>query len=91
MEGCAGLRELLIRTSQKDINTIMVEVKDSGCGISAQSIEKLFTNFYTTKSGGLGMGLAISRSIIKAHGGQLDAKNNPDCGATFYFTIPVSN
>jgi C4-dicarboxylate-specific signal transduction histidine kinase len=89
MESCAGLRELLIRTSQKDINTIMVEVKDSGCGISAQSKEKLFTHFYTTKSKGLGMGLAISRSIIKAHGGQLDAKNNPDRGATFYFTIPV--
>jgi signal transduction histidine kinase len=67
----------------------MVEVKDSGCGISAQSKEKLFTHFYTTKSKGLGMGLAISRSIIKAHGGQLDAKNNPDRGATFYFIIPV--
>jgi len=89
MEGYAGSRELLIRTSQNDINTIMVEVKDSGCGISAQSKEKLFTHFYTTKSRGLGMGLAISRSIIKAHGGQLDAKNNPDRGATFYFIIPV--
>ncbi len=89
MEGCVDSRELLIRTSQKDINTIMVEVKDSGCGISAQSKEKLFTHFYTTKSRGLGMGLAISRSIIKAHGGQMDAKNNSDRGATFYFTIPV--
>ena len=90
MEDYAGLRELSIRTFRKDINTIMVEVKDSGCGISAQSKEKLFTHFYTTKSKGLGMGLAISRSIIKAHGGQLDAKNNPDCGATFYFSIPVN-
>lgn len=89
MEGCADSRGLLIKTSHKDNNTIMVEVKDSGCGISAQSESKLFTHFYTTKIKGLGMGLAISRSILKAHGGRLDAKNNPDYGATFYFTIPV--
>lgn len=90
MEGCAGSHELLVRISHKDTSMIIVEIKDSGCGISAQSEPKLFTHFFTTKSKGLGMGLAISRSIIKAHGGRLDAKNNPDCGANFYFTIPVN-
>ncbi len=91
MEDCNNSRELLIRTSRKDADRIMVEVKDSGCGISAESGDKLFTHFYTTKIKGLGMGLAISRSIVKAHGGWLDAMNNPDHGATFYFSIPVSS
>ncbi len=83
--------ELLIKASLKDAETIMVEVKDSGCGISAESMSKLFTHFFTSKPNGLGMGLPISRSIIETHGGRLDAKNNltPDRGATFYFTIPV--
>ena len=82
-------REILIRTSRKDNNTIIVEVKDSGCGIPTHNIPKLFTHFFTSKPDGLGMGLSISRSIVQAHGGRLDVKNNPDRGATFYFTIPV--
>jgi PAS domain S-box-containing protein len=81
--------ELLIRTRLKDASTIMVEVKDSGSGISAQIRNKLFNHFYTSKLNGLGMGLPISRSIVEAHGGRLDAENNPDRGATFYFTIPT--
>ena len=84
-----GERKILIRTSRKDTDTIIVEAKDSGCGISTENISKLFTNFFTSKPDGLGMGLSISRSIIEAHGGRLDVKNNPDCGVTFYFSIPV--
>jgi len=83
-------RELLIRTSQKDPDTILVEVTDSGCGISAESMEKIFVHFFTSKVDGLGMGLSISRSIIEAHGGSLEARNNPEGGATFYFTVPVT-
>jgi two-component system sensor kinase FixL len=82
-------REILIRTSRKDTHTIMVAVKDSGCGIPIQNIPKIFTHFFTSKPDGLGMGLSISRSIIEAHGGRLDVKNNSDRGTTFYFTIPV--
>jgi two-component system sensor kinase FixL len=89
LESSKGAREILIRTSRKDTDTIIVEVEDSGCGIPAQNIPKLFTRFFTSKSDGLGMGLSISRSIVESHGGRLDVKNNPDCGATFYFTIPV--
>jgi len=85
-----GSCEVLIRTSLKDRETILVSVMDTGCGISAENMPKLFKRFFTSKQDGMGMGLAISRSIIEAHGGQLDAKNNPDRGANFYFTIPVS-
>ncbi|MBF0252834.1 MAG: hypothetical protein HQL29_03365 [Candidatus Omnitrophica bacterium] len=52
---------------------------------------RLFTHFFTNKPDGLGMGLAISRSIVEAHGGKLSAKNNVDRGASFQFTIPVYN
>ena len=89
LESSQGEREILIRTKRLDTGTVMVEVKDSGCGIPAQNIPKLFTHFFTSKSDGLGMGLSISRSIIESHGGRLDVKNNPDRGATFYFTIPT--
>ncbi len=89
MEEDLDSRELLIRTSRKDSEAILVEVKDSGSGILKENINRLFTHFFTTKTNGLGMGLPISRSIIEAHGGRLDAVNNPDRGATFYFTIPV--
>ncbi|MDO8662457.1 MAG: ATP-binding protein [Candidatus Omnitrophota bacterium] len=89
MENSQGEREILIRASRKDSGRIVVEVKDSGCGIPAKNIPKLFTHFFTSKADGLGMGLSISRSIIEAHGGQLDVENNPERGATFYFTIPV--
>ena len=90
MEDNQSPREMLIRTIVKDPKTIMVEVKDSGSGIFSKNMPKLFDHFFTTKSDGLGMGLSISRSIIEAHGGRLEVKNNPDRGVTFYFTIPVS-
>ncbi len=89
LESSQGARGIFIRTSRKDTGTIIVEVKDSGCGIPAQNIPNLFTRFFTSKPDGLGMGLSISRSIVEAHGGRLDVKNNPGRGATFYFTIPI--
>lgn len=89
LESGQGAHEILIRTSRKDEDTIIVAIKDSGCGIPAQNMPKLFTHFFTSKPDGLGMGLSISRSIIEAHGGRLDAENNADRGATFYFTIPI--
>ena len=91
MQNNQGPRELLIRTSRKDSETIEVSVKDSGCGISEKNLTKLFEHFFTSKPDGLGMGLSISRSIVEAHGGHLDVANNPDYGATFYFTLPASN
>ncbi|MFA5088155.1 MAG: ATP-binding protein [Candidatus Omnitrophota bacterium] len=90
MEERSDSRELLIRTSRQDADTIVVEVKDSGCGIPEENMKKLFKHFFTNKTDGLGMGLSISRSIIEAHGGRLEGKNNSGYGATFYFTLPVN-
>ena len=90
METSKDSLELLIRTLRKNPDLIMVEVKDSGCGIPEENMKKLFAHFFTSKPDGLGMGLSISRSIVEAHGGLLEAENNPDRGATFYFTIPVN-
>ena len=89
MDERSDSRELLIRTLRKGNDTIMVEVTDSGCGILAENMDKLFVHFFTSKADGLGMGLSISRSIVEGHGGRLEAKNNPDQGATFYFDLPV--
>jgi two-component system sensor kinase FixL len=89
MESSQDFREMVVSTLRKDADTIIVAVKDSGCGISAENMPKLFTHFFTSKPDGLGMGLSISRSIVEAHGGHLEVENNPDRGATFYFTLPV--
>ncbi|MBF0384350.1 MAG: PAS domain-containing protein [Candidatus Omnitrophica bacterium] len=89
IERSRSARSIVIRTSLKDTDTIIVEVRDSGCGISKKDMPQIFTHFFTSKPDGLGMGLSISRSIIEAHGGRLEAKNNPDSGANFYFTLPV--
>ncbi|OGS27482.1 MAG: hypothetical protein A2297_02810 [Elusimicrobia bacterium RIFOXYB2_FULL_48_7] len=89
MAGIKNSREILIHTACKNSGTVLVSVKDSGCGIPEENMPKLFTHFFTSKPDGLGMGLSISRSIIESHGGRLYMENNPAGGATFYFTIPV--
>jgi signal transduction histidine kinase len=67
-----------------------VAVCDSGNGIDPAMIAHIFEPFFTTKPKGMGMGLAIARSIIKAHGGQLSARRNPDRGSTFEIVLPAS-
>ncbi|MBU0616780.1 MAG: PAS domain-containing protein [Planctomycetes bacterium] len=84
-----GERELLIRTSTAGSETIEVVVRDTGPGLSAESVDKLFEPFFTTKAHGLGLGLSLSRSLVEAEGGRLVAEQNPDRGMTFRFTLPV--
>ena len=68
---------------------LLIAVRDSGPGLDPKSLDRLFNAFYTTKPQGLGMGLAISRSIIETHGGHLWAKANAPRGAVFQFTLPL--
>jgi PAS domain S-box-containing protein len=82
-------RELLIRTDTHALGGIVLVVQDSGPGLRPEDIDRLFTPFYTTKPQGMGMGLAICRSIIEAHGGRLWVTANDDRGATFHFTLPT--
>lgn len=88
MENNRESRELLITTARNDNNTVTVAVRDSGSGIPAEYLPRLFTHFFTSKPDGFGMGLSISRSIVEAHGGELKGANNTDRGATFSFTLP---
>ena len=82
-------RELLIRSVLLESDRVLVAVQDSGIGLQPESLDHLFEAFFTTKPKGMGMGLAISRSIIEAHGGQLWAIPNDGPGATFQLTLHV--
>ena len=84
-----GQRQLTIQTSMAGNGAIEVAISDTGEGLSPENAEKIFESFFTSKPNGLGIGLSISRSIIEAHGGNLWAESNPDCGATFRFILPL--
>jgi signal transduction histidine kinase len=83
-----GARELRISTGGDASNGVLVQVRDSGPGLDKESFDRLFDAFYTTKPGGMGMGLSICRSIIEAHGGRVWATANEPQGANFQFTVP---
>jgi PAS domain S-box-containing protein len=84
-----GPRELLLTAQRHGANEVLVAVRDSGTGIDPQHVDRLFQPFFTTKATGMGLGLAISRSIIESHGGRLWATSNEGPGATFHFSLPV--
>ena len=83
-------RELLIRTGQAEPDGVLVAVQDAGPVLAQANLERVFEAFYTTKPGGLGMGLSICRSIIEAHGGRIWASRTAGPGATVHFTLPVA-
>ena len=84
-------RELLISSARGDSQSVLVSVRDSGPGLNPDSLDRLFQAFHTTKPHGMGMGLAISRSIVEAHGGRLWATANLPHGAAFQFTLPIGD
>jgi len=82
-------RDLLVRTETESVDRVRLCVVDSGIGFQPQDAMRLFEAFYTTKSGGMGIGLSVSRSIIESHRGRLWAQSNDGAGATFAFSIPA--
>ena len=84
----AAERVLVLQTLPDGVCGVRVIVRDAGSGIDPDSLNRVFEAFHTTKPAGLGMGLAIARSIVEAHGGRLLAENNPGRGATFTFALP---
>jgi C4-dicarboxylate-specific signal transduction histidine kinase len=90
MRDPAGERSLFVRTARNGATEVAVAVQDSGAGIDEEDPETLFQPLYTTKSEGLGMGLAIARTIVEAHGGRLIGASNPWGGATFRFSLPMA-
>jgi PAS domain S-box-containing protein len=93
IEAMAGVegrtRELRVMTEKGEGNWVLASVRDCGIGIDPKNPEQMFKTFHTTKPGGMGMGLAISRSIIEAHGGRLWAEAHDGPGATFMFKLPA--
>ena len=73
-----------------DTSNVLVELQDSGTGVAPEKLESIFDAFVTSKRDGLGIGLAITRTIVERHGGKVWAAHNPDRGATFSITLPVS-
>lgn len=82
-------RKIILSTSKADQKMVKVGIRDFGSGIMEDKLDQIMEPFYTTKPEGMGMGLSINRSIIEAHAGRFWAENNPDRGATFYFTLPI--
>ena len=86
-----GPRELTVVSGASGRGDVFVEVRDSGPGLDPAAHDRVFDPFYTTKSNGTGMGLAICRSIVEAHGGRLSAAANEPQGAIFRFTLPIES
>jgi signal transduction histidine kinase len=84
-------RELVIRTERDEGDHVRLTVQDAGTGFSKEALDRLFEAFYTTKAGGMGVGLSVSRAIIENHRGKLWAVANEGPGATFSFSIPLAS
>jgi len=81
-------RQLTIQTALNGPKNVVVTVEDTGCGIDQAHLDRIFDPFFTTKSHGMGLGLSICQSIVKAHGGKLSASRRIPFGTAFHLTLP---
>ena len=94
MNGCDAMadlpdgRRLLLRTAATEESGVLVSVQDVGRGIPPEDLERIFLPFVSSKSNGMGLGLAVCTTILESHHGELWATNNPDGGAAFHFRLP---
>lgn len=88
-DGRTETRELTIQTERTATEEVMVTVRDSGPGIAPEHLERVFESFFTTKPNGVGIGLAISQSIVESHGGRIRVSSEPGRGASFHLILPV--
>jgi len=86
-----GEKRIVIRAAQTDDHMVKIALSDRGPGFKPELISSVFKPFYTTKSKGMGIGLAISKTIVGMHGGKISAENNPDGGATVWFTLKLAD
>lgn len=92
MQSCAEENQpIIIRTALIDRDHIRIAVSDDGEGIRKEHVQKIFTPFFSTKESGMGIGLAICRSVVESHHGELSFENNPNGGATFNLTLPIES
>jgi C4-dicarboxylate-specific signal transduction histidine kinase len=89
MKDVEGKRELAIKSQRTENEQLMVYVSDSGVGLPSQQADQIFHAFFTTKPHGIGMGLAICRSIVESHSGRLWAADNAPRGASFHLILPT--
>jgi signal transduction histidine kinase len=89
MDGQDADRQMLVRTRTTADGSVEIAVVDRGAGIPLAELDRIFEPFVTTKATGMGLGLAICRSIVEAHGGRLWATNNADRGATLHCELPA--
>jgi PAS domain S-box-containing protein len=82
-------RHVSVAAEARDDSTVEFSVRDTGCGLPPDTLPQAFEPFFTTKANGMGMGLAICRTIVESHGGEISIANNPDGGATVRFTLPM--
>jgi two-component system sensor kinase FixL len=90
MDSANRVPRVALEARRTDERTVEIAVADSGKGVAADMLPKVFEPFVTTKRTGLGIGLAVSRTIVEAHGGRLWVQNDPAAGAIFRFTLPVA-
>jgi len=86
-----GERRLLIETNLTEDDLAQIRIKDDGAGIPEEQLIKLFDAFYTTKEHGMGMGLAITKTIVEEHSGKIYANSKVGKGSTFYVELPLSS